>query len=136
MAASKLSKKLFIKPGQRIAVINAPPEAMALLRPLPEGVSVTREFEQELEFMLLFVRNLSEIQKLAPRALKSIEHDAMFWISYPKQSSKLKSDITRDVGWNIVEAAGLEGVAQVAIDETWSASRFRPRELVGKGRRS
>jgi predicted transport protein len=49
-------------------------------------------------------------------------------MSYPKTSSGIKTDLTRDVGWKIVEDAGWRGIAQVAIDETWSATRFRPSE--------
>ncbi len=54
----------------------------------------------------------------------------MLWISYPERRSKVLTDLTRDVGWQSVTDAGFEGVAQVAIDETWSATRFRPAELV------
>jgi len=54
------------------------------------------------------------------------------WISYPKRSSKVETDITRDVGWDVVYKAGLEGVTQIAIDDTWSALRFRPADRVGK----
>ena len=133
---SKLTRKLLIKPAMRIAVVNASPEIAPMLRPLPDDVTVVHEFEPKLKFLLLFVRDVSELQKLGPQAVRSLDYDAVFWIAYPKKSSKLKSDIPRDVGWNVIEEAGFEGVAQIAIDDTWSASRFRPKELVGKSRKS
>lgn len=64
-------------------------------------------------------------------ALQALKPGGLLWFAYPKKSSGLKTDITRDVGWDAVTQAGLKGVAQVAIDETWSALRFRPVEEVG-----
>jgi hypothetical protein len=134
MTVSKLAKKLLIKPGQRIAVVNAPPGFEQMLRPLQSDVTLVRDLAPNSTFIILFVKNVSELQKLGSRAVRALEPDAMFWVAYPKKSSKAASDISRDVGWDIIEAAGLEGVALVAIDETWSASRFRPKELIGKRR--
>ena len=67
-------------------------------------------------------------------ALESITYDGVLWISYPKRSSKVKTDLSRDVGWDVVANAGLRPVTQVSVDETWSALRFRPLEQVGKSR--
>ena len=50
----------------------------------------------------------------------------LLWFSYPKKSSKVETDITRDVGWDALGSTGLRPVTQVAIDDTWSALRFRP----------
>ena len=57
---------------------------------------------------------------------------AIFWISYPKQGGGLESDITRDHGWDLVRKAGFDTVAQVAVNDIWSALRFRPADEVGK----
>jgi hypothetical protein len=130
MGQSSLSKKLLIKSDQTIAIVNAPPGFMELLLPLPEGVKVTKSLRAELEFVLMFVKTVVELEKLGKEAAKAVAYDAKFWVAYPKKSSKMKSDITRDVGWSSLEKAGFEGVAQIAIDETWSASRLRPKELV------
>ncbi len=59
------------------------------------------------------------------RALKS---GGILWISYPKRSAKLPTDLTRDEGWDVITQAGFRGVRQVSIDEVWSAVRFRPLE--------
>ena len=58
----------------------------------------------------------------------------LLWLSYPKRSSKVETDLSRDVGWEVVADAGLRPVTQVSIDETWSALRFRPVERVGRSR--
>lgn len=53
-------------------------------------------------------------------------------MSYPKKSSKVKTDLTRDIGWDVVTDVGWTGIAQVSIDDTWSATRFRPADDVGR----
>jgi hypothetical protein len=83
-----------------------------------------------LDFVQLFVRDSAELAQHAPAALAAIKPDGVLWIAYPKQSAKVKTDITRDRGWEPVIAAGLRPVTQIAVDETWSALRWRPIELV------
>jgi hypothetical protein len=136
MEVSKLAKKLHIRSGDRAAIVNAPPGLSLLLRPLPQHVDATLHFKRDLDFILLFVRNAVELRRLGVKAIRAIKHDGMLWMAYPKKSSNVETDITRDVGWDLVEAAGLECVAQIAIDQTWSGSRFRPKELIGKSRKS
>jgi hypothetical protein len=134
MAQSSLVKKLLIKPGQRIAIINPPTGYMDELGALPEGVELEAESKAKGTFDLvqLFVRNVEELNRLGPKAIRAVKHDGLLWICYPKRSSRVETDITRDAGWSVIEKAGLEGVAQVSINDIWSALRFRPAELVGK----
>ena len=58
--------------------------------------------------------------------------DALFWACYPIGGGKIKSDLKREVVWEVLELIRLRAVSQVALDETWSALRGRPHELVGK----
>jgi hypothetical protein len=141
MAPSTLIKKLRIKPGQRITVINPPPGYLDQLGDLPEGVELAGEPEGAglanqpggtFDFVHLFVKNVAELERLGPTALHSVKHDGLLWISYPKRSSKVETDISRDVGWDVIKEAGLKPVTQVSIDAVWSALRFRPAERVGK----
>ncbi|HWW82135.1 MAG TPA: hypothetical protein VNZ26_00955, partial [Vicinamibacterales bacterium] len=78
----------------------------------------------------LFVKNVEELNQTAPTAIRAVKPGGIFWISYPKLSAKTDSDITRDVGWDVVKKEGLRPVSQVSIDEVWSALRFRPVEQV------
>jgi hypothetical protein len=132
MARSSLTKKLLIKPGQRIAIMNPPPGYMDKLGELPEGVEVVNESEGPLDWVQLFVRNVQELNRLGPKAIRAVNPNGVLWICYPKRSSKMETDLTRDVGWEIIEKEGLEGVALVSIDDVWSAMRFRPASLVRK----
>jgi hypothetical protein len=137
-SSGALARKLRLKPGQRVLVLNAPNGYVERLDPLPPNVLlVVRAGDDDedlsgFDAVHLFVRDRAEVDGLAPVALTAGAHDAPVWICYPKRSSKVATDVTRDVGWDAVAAAGFEGVAQVAVDDTWTATRFRRSELVGR----
>ncbi len=130
MVDGSLAKKLLIRPGQTLIIINPPPGYLDELGPLPEGVEIAEQPDGPFDVVHLFVSNTEEAARLAPAALRSVKRDGVFWISYPKQTSKTKTDITRDKGWETVKSAGFEPVTQVSINEVWSALRFRPSQLV------
>ena len=130
MNSTDLIKKLRIQPGQRILVLNAPEGYLSDLSWLPEGVELRQKPEGTFDFVQVFVKSVAELSEHAPNAIKAVKYDGLLWFCYPKQSSKIKTDINRDTGWTIVRQAGLRPVTQVAIDDTWSALRFRPIEHV------
>jgi hypothetical protein len=130
MTDSSLQRRLQLKPGQRALILNAPEGYIESLGPLPDGVSLVDGPPGTLDFVHLFVRDGAELAGYAPTALAAIKRDGVFWISYPKKSSGVVSDLTRDEGWAPIAAAGLRPVTQIAVDTTWSAVRWRPIELV------
>jgi hypothetical protein len=130
MSDSLLLKKLQMKPSLRALFLNAPQGYVESLGPLPDGVALVDGPPGTLDFVQLFVRDRAELAGHAPTALAAIKPDGVLWIAYPKQSARVKTDITRDRGWEPVTTAGLRPVTQIAIDETWSALRWRPVELV------
>jgi hypothetical protein len=129
---SPLAKKLLIKPGQQVAVINAPTDYLNELGALPEGVTLTATPNGKFDQAHLFAKDTKELKRLAPRALRALKPDGILWISYPKGSSKIQTDLTRDVGWDVVRDAGFEGVSLISVNDVWSAMRFRPSTQVGK----
>jgi hypothetical protein len=131
MGSTILAGKLRMQPGQRVLILNAPSGFVQKLEPLPEGIGLEQVPEGKYDFVHLFVTNGAELERFGPVALRSATYDGLFWISYPKRSSKVKTDLSRDMGWDVVANAGLRPVTQVSIDETWSALRFRPVERVG-----
>jgi hypothetical protein len=126
-----LIKKLRIQPGQRLLILNAPEGYLSNLGQLPDGVEVKDVPDGVFDFVQVFVKSITELEKQVPVAIKAVKYDGLVWICYPKQSSGIKTDINRDTGWSVVQKAGLRPVTQVAIDDTWSALRFRPVERVG-----
>ncbi len=133
MTDSNLVKKLRMQPGQRVLILNAPEGYIASLGELPEGVVVLEVVEGKFDFVHLFARDSRQLDELLPAAVESAEYDGLFWISYPKKSSKVETDLSRDVFWDLATAGpSLRPVTQVSVDEVWSALRFRPAERVGK----
>lgn len=135
MANSSLTKKLHIKPGQRITIINPPPGYLDELGKLLEGVERFDKLSGKFDFIHLFVKNIKELESFGPKALSALKYDGILWIFYPKKSSKVETDISRDVGWATIRKNGLRPVAAVSIDDVWSALRFRPIDQVGKSRK-
>jgi hypothetical protein len=129
--ARTLAQKLGIKPGAHLLLLNAPADYATRLEPVPEGATLHTQPSGTYDFVQLFVRSRADLAEHLAIALQALKPGGLLWFAYPKKSSGVKTDITRDVGWDIVTQAGLKGVAQVAIDETWSALRFRPVEEVG-----
>lgn len=83
-------------------------------------------------FMLAFVSEAKQIADLAPRLIALYRPGGYLWMAYPKRSGPIRTDISRDAGWEPLVDAGFLPVSQVAIDATWSALRFRRREEIRK----
>jgi len=127
-------KKLMLHKATRALALNVPGgDYEKLLGGLPEGVIVESGQTGEngsYDFVHLFVTSVAELGEKGPFALAAIKHDGLLWFSYPKKTSKIKTDINRDAGWKTIREAGYEAVTQAAIDETWSALRFRPASAI------
>ena len=132
MAESGLAKKLRIKTGQRTLILNAPEGYVEGLSPLLEGVQIDQQANGEYEFVHVFVVNSDELDELMATALDAVIFDGLLWVSYPKGSSGVETDLNRDILWEKLLSKGIRPVTQVSIDEVWSAIRFRPTEQVGK----
>ena len=121
----QLAKKLRIQPGQRMLVLNAPPGFVESLGQFPAGTTLsTDDLNGSFDFVQVFAKDQAELNQLKATAIGAVTHDGLFWVCYPKKSSKIKSDLMRDNLWDRFE--GLRPVSQIAIDDTWSAMRFRP----------
>jgi hypothetical protein len=109
-------------------ILNAPEDYRELLGALPDGVEVAMAAQTGIRYdsVQLFVRNVAELNAHALAAINAVKPNGLLWITYPKKSGKIKTDISRDVGWEAVTTAGWDGVTIVSIDDTWSALRFRP----------
>jgi hypothetical protein len=125
-------EKLNLKELKQILVLNAPESFEPELKSL-RGVTVKRDLQNggPVEFSLAFVTKQKEVDTLGKAVAKKAQGDAVVWFAYPKGSSKkYKSEINRDSGWKVLGDAGFEPVRMVAIDEDWSAVRFRRAEFI------
>lgn len=89
MAESSLIKKLGIKPGQKILILNAPEGYMQTLGTLPEGAETETKAEGKYDFVLVFVHNKADVDNYATTAIQPLKPGGLLWFSYPKKSSKV-----------------------------------------------
>ena len=124
----KLLEKLNYKGQERIAVINAEESFAISLSNELKSVMIDREIDPRYpyDFMLIFVKSISEIDFLTPIAFHNLLSNGVLWFCYPKKTSKkFTSDIDREHGWKILNDSGFHGIRMVALDDDWSAMRFR-----------
>ena len=125
-------EKLNLKDQRTILVLNPPasfePELAAL-----HAVTVLRNLQplDAIDFSLAFVTKQQQVDTLAKAIASRAKGDAVVWFAYPKGTSKrYKSEINRDTGWQALGKLGFEPVRAVAIDDDWSALRFRRVEFI------
>ena len=125
-------EKLQLKDQKEIVVLNAPKSFEPELARL-KGVAVRRSVQdvKEIQFALAFVMTQAEVDDGVKSVAERAKGDAVVWFAYPKASSKrYTSTINRDTGWESLGTAGFEGVRMIALDEDWSAVRFRRAEFI------
>ena len=127
MAEKTIVQKLLIKEGYRVLVVNSPQGYVASLAELPSGVIVATGLESAGPFDLIqtFVSSQAEFEAQLSGLEALLKPKGLLWITYPKGAAKIKSDITRDTIWRYAKTVDLEGVAMVAVDDTWSAMRLK-----------
>lgn len=126
MTANPIVKKLGLKPGMRALVVAAPDGYVNRLKPLPEGVNIAKKPTGTYEFVQFFATRLAEIEKTAPGLLQRAAPGAVFWVTYPKKTSGIASDLSRDILADAMTDKGWRPVSIVALDDAWSGLRFRP----------
>ncbi|NUO02586.1 MAG: hypothetical protein HUU01_18420 [Saprospiraceae bacterium] len=123
-----LFKKLNYKGQQQVVSINHPASFNENLTCLAGEAEIITDLAnaESISFILAFVTQQSEIDRLIPLVAPKLQGDAVVWMCYPKGTSKkYRCDFNRDTGWAILGQYDLESVRAVAIDEDWSALRFR-----------
>ena len=130
MPEKTVSEKLMMKPGRRVSLVNAPENAAALLGSLPEGMQMLDPDAQadalaQAEIILLFAHHRIDLETLLPGLRTALAPNGMIWVAYHKGTSPVKTDINRDSIWAYARTIGLDAVAQVSINEDWSAMRLK-----------
>lgn len=123
---SPLAKKLQIKPAHRVLLVNAPETYAAELDPLPREVHLVYHPEGQFDVVQLFVINRSELERDLAWLQDYLREDTIFWITYPKKSSGITTDLGMMESWDETAKYGLSGVAAASVDATWTALRFKP----------
>src|SRR5580692_512354 len=133
-----LFKKLNLGAHQEIVVLNAPDSFEPELKQL-KGVKILRDpaKPKNIKFAMAFAITQAELDRASKTLAAASEGDAVIWFVYPKGTSKRYTcEFNRDSGWKVIVGAGFESVRMVAIDEDWSALRFRRVEYVRSSARN
>lgn len=126
-------KKLRIDKDDKILIINAPKGYLALFSDFGIDTVFQQADKGKYDFVQVFGANQTELDRLLLQVIEAGKYDCLFWACYPKGGGKIKSDLKREIVWESLELIQLRPVSQIALDETWSALRGRPHEMV-KGR--
>jgi hypothetical protein len=119
-----LAQKLGIKPDTEVAALGAPAGYRKLLAPLPAKVSFTDKAKAGSRFVHLFMTERRVLEKELKRLRGMIDDAGVVWISWPKKSSGVGSDITEDVIRDVCLPLGFVDVKVCAVDETWSGLKL------------
>ena len=128
-----LFKKLNFKDQSALFVLNVPDNLLHHLDAMKPFTTVKQQVssQDEINFALIFAITQKQLDDAIHAIAPQLNGDAIFWVAYPKGSSKnYKCEFNRDTGWQVMGNYGMEGVRQVAIDEDWSALRFRKVEFI------
>lgn len=131
-----LFQKLNLKEQTEILVVNSPASFEPVLADLA-SVAVKRDPDliDAVDFCLVFVEKKAELDRVSALIAPMARGDALLWFVYPKSTSKkYHCDFNRDTGWEVLMGFGFRPIRQVAIDEDWSALRFRRLEFVKAGK--
>ena len=126
-SGTPLPQKLGIKPGLTIVAINAPENYHRLLGTIPEGVTFSDRLKADSPFVHVFVTKRSELANRLPVLREKIADTGTVWVSWPKRSAGVPTDVTEDVIRDVALPIGFVDVKVCAIDETWSGLKLMVR---------
>ncbi|WP_337099498.1 YdeI/OmpD-associated family protein [Paenibacillus sp. YIM B09110] len=129
---AELVKKLRLSSEMAVLVIQPPDSSYLTELGLSERAVEAEAGEGHYDYVLLFASTLADLQARGPSVIRSLKEDGMLWIAYPKGTSKIKTDLNRDTGWKLMQTMGMEGVAMISMDDTWSVMRYRSASAVKK----
>ena len=119
-----LVEKLGIKPASKIIFLNSPENYPDLLGKLPPNAIVLKKLEEQIDFIQLFATEKRDLENIFPKIKRALSETGMLWVSWPKRSSKVETDLTEDVVREVGLENNLVDVKVCAIDEIWSGLKL------------
>lgn len=123
-SGTPLSKKLGIKPGYKLCALNSPVDYIQSLSPLPEDVLILPGLESNSDIVHAFVHDMETLDQIFPDLKAAITKKGMLWISWPKGTSKVPTDLNRDILRSYVLERGLVDVKIASYNEVYSSLKF------------
>ncbi len=126
MSEKTVAEKLQVREGQKLLIVN-PPESYpeSLVKHLPKSVAMLKDANGDADVIQAFTTSKSELNNQLGKLKRLLNPRGILWITYPKGSSKIKTDINRDIIRKEAEKFGLEAVAIFSVDDDWSALRLK-----------
>ena len=119
-----LVQKLGIKPGARVAILNPPADYRRTLGPLPPKVAVSRDLIGKFDFIQFFIGVKRDLEAQLPALKKTLTKDSSSWISWPKGTSGVSTDVNENVVREVARLNGLVDVKVCAVGEAWSGLKL------------
>lgn len=131
--ANSISEKLKIKAKFTILTINAPADFKKGLQGLPPGLKIIDSGKDPIAIgynqVHWFVNNKAQLEKEMSKIMKLVKPEVIVWVYYPKGTSGIQTDLTRDKGWDclLAESDKLKWISLISFNDTWSTFGFRPK---------
>jgi hypothetical protein len=125
MSDKSVAEKLLIKTGYKVLLVNIPPDYKSMQGELPAGTIVLEKSTEKADLIQVFVSSKKELESQLSSLKPLLKPKGLLWITYPKGTSAIKTDINRDSINVYAQTMGLTGVAMISIDDTWSALRLK-----------
>ncbi|MDA1265312.1 MAG: DUF3052 domain-containing protein [Planctomycetota bacterium] len=123
-SGTPLIKKLGLKSGMRVCFQGDPEEFLGSLGPLPDDVTLLSRPGKDMDYLHLFTRSRTFLERRLPGLIERLAPAGMLWISWPKKASKVPTDVTEDVVRGCALAGGVVDVKVCAVDEVWSGLKL------------
>jgi hypothetical protein len=123
-SGTPLAQKLGIKPGSNVFVDGAPMAYEQLLDPMPDDVNVQSAIDPSTDVVHLFSTSKAELAGALKKSLRHLRPDAALWVSWPKKTSKVPTDITEDAIRELTLPLGLVDIKVCAVDDIWSGLKL------------
>jgi len=126
MTAQSLLEKLQLQDEKNLLIQGLPSSIEKQFIKLNFSKNVTPLLKsRKIDFALVFAVSQRQLVDILKDVIPALQEDAKFWIAYPKLTSKIASDLSRDKNWDFVSDYGFEAVRMIALDNVWSAGRFK-----------
>ena len=125
MSDKSIVQRLFLKPNYKVVLINAPVDYKSKLGELPPGLTISTKATGAVDLIQVFVSSMKELKEQLEILKHLLRPNGLLWVTYPKGTSKIKADLNRDTIVEYARSIGLQGVAVISIDDTWSALRLK-----------
>jgi predicted CoA-binding protein len=124
MSNKSVAQKLFVRENYTVLLVNAPKGYTDTLGTLPAGAKVVAKASKPVDMIQIFSANKAEMTQLVLKVTRLLKEDGILWLTYPK-AGQMDTDLKRETVWECAQVVGMHPVSQIAVDDVWSALRFK-----------